>query len=64
MTTNQFKEPIQIDPPNCGCTECITGEYRPAVDPAEFENYRDMVEAGYCEICFCWCNCHPCLHTK
>lgn len=24
--------PIAIDPPNCGCTECITGEYVPLVD--------------------------------
>ena len=24
--------PIAIDPPNCGCTECITGEYIPVVD--------------------------------
>lgn len=24
--------PIAIDPPNCGCTECITGEYIPLVD--------------------------------
>lgn len=24
--------PIAIDPPNCGCTECITGEYVPLAD--------------------------------
>lgn len=21
--------PIQIDPPNCGCTECLIGQYVP-----------------------------------
>lgn len=25
-------KPIAIDPPNCGCTECITGEYVPLTD--------------------------------
>lgn len=24
--------PIAIDPPSCGCTECITGEYIPLAD--------------------------------
>lgn len=25
-------KPLAIDPPNCACTECITGEYVPLID--------------------------------
>lgn len=34
--------PIAIDPPECACTECITGEYVP-LDRATPEQIADML---------------------
>lgn len=37
-----MKRPIAIDPPGCGCTECITGEYVPLIN-ATAEQITDML---------------------
>lgn len=37
--------PIQVDPPGCGCTECITGEYVP-LDLATLTQVADMIQGG------------------
>lgn len=34
--------PIAIDPPGCGCTECIIGQYKP-LDEATQEQIVDML---------------------
>jgi hypothetical protein len=38
MTTTRL---IAIDPPRCGCTECLVGEYRP-LDQATDEDIRAL----------------------
>lgn len=38
-----FVGPIQIDPPGCGCTECITGEYVPLDEATDEQVWRMMV---------------------
>lgn len=35
-------KPIAIDPPTCGCTECITGEYIPLIS-ATARHITDML---------------------
>lgn len=35
--------PIQVDPPGCGCTECIIGQYVP-LDQASVTQVADMLE--------------------
>lgn len=37
-----MSEPVQIDPPGCGCTECLTGEYVP-LDQASKEQVAAML---------------------
>ncbi|MFG2847422.1 hypothetical protein ACGF12_30280 [Kitasatospora sp. NPDC048296] len=32
---DEKKRPIAIDPPDCGCTECIVGEYVPLREASE-----------------------------
>lgn len=36
-------DPVAIDPPGCGCTECLTGEYIP-LDQATEEQVRKLVK--------------------
>jgi hypothetical protein len=38
-------DPIQIDPPGCGCTECLTGLYVP-LDRATDEQVMGMLCGG------------------
>lgn len=33
--------PVAIDPPGCGCTECLTGEYVP-LDQAQGQHVLDL----------------------
>lgn len=33
---------IQIDPVGCECTECLIGEYRPAIDEQDYKYHKDM----------------------
>lgn len=35
--------PIAIDPPGCGCTECLTGEYVP-LDQATDDQLQAMLQ--------------------
>lgn len=34
--------PMAVDPANCGCTECLTGQYMP-LDQAEAQHIADML---------------------
>lgn len=36
-------KPIAVDPPGCGCTECLTGEYIP-LDQATEEQVRALAK--------------------
>src|SRR5882762_3766019 len=31
---------VQIDPVGCSCTECIIGEYRPAINEKDYEKHH------------------------
>lgn len=40
---HEARIPIAIDPPGCGCTECLTGEYVP-LDQATDDQLRLMLQ--------------------
>lgn len=42
QSDDKAKWPIQIDPPDCGCTECIIGMYVP-LDSATDKQMRKML---------------------
>lgn len=33
---------IQVDPVGCGCTECVTREYRPAESNEDYYAHREI----------------------
>lgn len=55
---------LQVDPVDCGCTECITGKYRPAINEEDYQEHQNKEMINHCDICNCDCGCHPCKHTK
>ena len=38
---------IQVDPVKCECTECITGQYRPAISEEDYEAHNNLGTNSY-----------------
>lgn len=45
--------PVQVDPPGCGCTECLTGEYVP-LDMATADQVRRMIDGELNDATDAW----------
>ena len=33
---------VDVDPVNCGCTECLTKEYRPAISQEDYQAHKEL----------------------